>query len=32
VRIYATDTSSFEPERALETLHAQEVFDMLLED
>jgi tetratricopeptide (TPR) repeat protein len=32
VRIYATDTSSFEPERALETLHAQEVFDKLLED
>jgi tetratricopeptide (TPR) repeat protein len=32
VRIYATDASSFEPERALEILHAHEVFDKLLED
>jgi tetratricopeptide (TPR) repeat protein len=32
VRIYATDASTFEPERALEILHAQEVFDELLED
>jgi len=31
VRIYATDESSFEPERAHEILHAQEVFDKLLE-
>ena len=32
VRIYATDASSFEAERALEILRAQEVFDKLLED
>ena len=32
VRIYATDASSFEPERALEILHAHEVFDKLIED
>jgi len=32
VRVYATDASAFEPERALEILHAHEVFDKLLED
>ncbi len=32
VRVYATDASSFEPQRALEILHAHEVFDKLLED
>ncbi len=32
VRIYATDASSFQPERALEILRAHEVFDKLLED
>jgi tetratricopeptide (TPR) repeat protein len=32
VRVYATDSTAFEPERTLEILHAQEVFDKLLED
>jgi tetratricopeptide (TPR) repeat protein len=31
VRVYATDVSSFDPERALDILHAQEVFDKLIE-
>ncbi len=31
VRVYATDASSFEPERTLQILHAHEVFDKLIE-
>ncbi len=32
VRIYATDASIFDPEKALEILHVQEVCDRLVED
>ncbi len=32
VRVYVTDSSGFDPRRALEILHAHEIFDRLLEE